>query len=37
MLIATKNWLNLRAERKLKGSNATAVQIDGGCSPATHA
>ncbi|MDD4928706.1 MAG: electron transport complex subunit E [Gallionella sp.] len=37
MLIATKNWLNLRAERKLKGINATAAQVDGGCSPASHA
>lgn len=36
MLIAGKNWLNLRAERKLKGENATIVPVDGGCSPAMH-
>jgi len=36
MLIAAKNWLNLRAERKLKGANATIVPIEGGCSPAMH-
>jgi len=36
MLIAAKNWLNLRAERKLKGSSATIVSVDGGCSPAMH-
>jgi electron transport complex protein RnfE len=37
VLIAGKNWLNLRAERKLRGSNATIVPVDGGCSPASHA
>ncbi|MBI3479469.1 MAG: electron transport complex subunit E [Nitrosomonadales bacterium] len=36
MLIATKNWLNLRAERKLKGANATITPVDGGCAPAAH-
>jgi len=36
MLIAGKNWLNLRAEQKLKGSNATITPVDGGCAPAAH-
>lgn len=36
MLIAAKNWLNLRAEQKLKGSSATITPIDGGCAPAAH-
>jgi electron transport complex protein RnfE len=36
MLIAGKNWLNLRADRKVHGSNATIVPVDGGCSPAMH-
>jgi Na+-translocating ferredoxin:NAD+ oxidoreductase subunit E len=36
MLIAGKNWLNLRAEQKLKGSSATITPVDGGCAPATH-
>jgi len=36
MLIAAKNWLNLRAERKVHGSNATIVPVEGGCSPAMH-
>jgi electron transport complex protein RnfE len=36
LLIAGKNWLNLRAERKLK-SNATMPPIQGGCSPASQA
>ena len=36
MLIAGKNWLNLRAERKLRGSDATIVPVSGGCSPAMH-
>ncbi len=35
LLIAGKNWLNLRAERKLK-SNATMPPIQGGCSPASQ-
>lgn len=34
MLIALKNWLNLRAERKLHGANATIVPIEGGCTTA---
>lgn len=36
LLIAGKNWLNLRNERKLKGSKPTVTPVDGGCSPATH-
>jgi len=36
MLIAGKNWLNLRAEQKLKGSRATVAPADGGCAPAAH-
>jgi electron transport complex protein RnfE len=36
LLIAGKNWLNLRAEQKRKGAAATLTPIDGGCSPATH-
>ena len=36
MLIAAKNWLNLRAEKRLKGASATIVPVDGGCSPAMH-
>jgi electron transport complex protein RnfE len=36
MLIAGKNWLNLRAERKLHGASATIVPVNGGCSPAMH-
>ena len=36
MLIALKNWLNLRAECKTHGANATIAPIEGGCSPATH-
>ncbi|MGB8078412.1 MAG: electron transport complex subunit E, partial [Gallionella sp.] len=36
MLIAGKNWLNLRAEQKLKGANATVAPVDGGCAPAAH-
>jgi electron transport complex protein RnfE len=36
MLIAGKNWLNLRAEQKLKGTSATITPVDGGCAPATH-
>jgi electron transport complex protein RnfE len=31
LLIAGKNWLNLRAERKLKGSRAIVVPVNGGC------
>ena len=36
MLIAGRNWLNLRAEQKLKGSSATITPVDGGCAPAAH-
>lgn len=36
MLIAGKNWLNLRAEQKLKGSSASVAPVDGGCAPAAH-
>ena len=36
LLIALKNWLNLRAEQKLKGSSAIITPVDGGCAPATH-
>jgi electron transport complex protein RnfE len=36
MLIAAKNWLNLRAEQKLKGANAPIRPVDGGCAPAMH-
>ena len=34
-LIAWKNWLNLRAQRK-SNNPVAAAPIDGGCSPATH-
>ncbi len=34
MLIAGKNWLNLRAERKLKAT--TVAPVEGDCTPATH-
>ena len=36
LLIAGKNWLNLRQEQKLKGSKASITPIEGGCSPASH-
>ncbi|WP_435627302.1 electron transport complex subunit E [Candidatus Ferrigenium straubiae] len=36
LLIALKNWLNLRAERKVHGANATVTPTEGGCSPAGH-
>jgi electron transport complex protein RnfE len=36
LLIASKNWLNLRTERKLKGVNASVAPVQGGCSPAVH-
>ncbi len=36
LLIALKNWLNLRAERKAHGANTTVAPVEGGCSPATH-
>ncbi len=31
LLIATRNWFNLRAARKQHGSNATVAPVDGGC------
>ena len=34
LLIAMKNWLNLRAERKALGANAAVTSIEGGCSTA---
>lgn len=34
LLIAMRNWLNLRAERKAHGANATVTSIEGGCSTA---
>ena len=37
LLIAAKNWLNLRAERKVHGTDATVTPVEGGCSPAAHA
>jgi len=37
LLIATRNWMTLRAERKVNGTNATLMPIAGGCSPAVHA
>ncbi|MDX8379338.1 MAG: electron transport complex subunit E [Gallionella sp.] len=36
LLIALKNWLSLRAERKVHGADATLVPVDGGCSPRAH-
>jgi electron transport complex protein RnfE len=36
MLIAGKNWLNLRAEQKMKSSSATIMPVDSGCAPAAH-
>ncbi len=35
LLIAGKNWLNLRAARKRR-SGALAIPIEGGCTPAAH-
>lgn len=37
LLIAGKNWLDLRAARKQHGSAATIVPIDGGCGVTHHA
>src|SRR3989304_8123524 len=34
MLIALKNWLNLRAEQKDHGENATVAPVEGRCSAA---
>ena len=36
MLIAGKNWLNLRSAQKFKGSNATFTPVDGGSPPVAH-
>ncbi|OFZ67330.1 MAG: electron transport complex subunit RsxE [Betaproteobacteria bacterium RBG_16_56_24] len=36
MLIALKNWLNLRAEQKLKDSSAANAPVDGGRAPAAQ-
>lgn len=36
LLIAGKNWLELRAARKLHGDAAAITPIDGGCGPAGH-
>ena len=36
LLIAGKNWLNLRAEQKRAGTNTPFTPIEGGCSPAVH-
>jgi electron transport complex protein RnfE len=35
-LVAGKNWLNLRKERKARGAQATTTPIDGGCTPSMH-
>lgn len=34
LLIAMRNWLNLRAERKAHGTNASVTPVEGGCSTA---
>lgn len=34
LLIAWKNWLALRAERKVHGADATIIPVEGGCSTA---
>lgn len=34
LLIAMRNWLSLRAERKARGATATIIPIEGGCSTA---
>lgn len=36
LLIAGRNWLTLRAERKAREANAAVVPVEGGCSPASH-
>lgn len=37
LLIAGKNWLNLRAEqKKAQGKPVTLAPVDGGCAPAAH-
>ena len=36
LLIASKNWLKLREERKARGDSATVTPVEGGCTPAMH-
>lgn len=36
MLIALKNWLKLRAERKARGANVPVTPFEGGYSPVSH-
>ena len=36
LLIAARNWLNLRAAQQASGTDAKVAPIEGGCSPATH-
>jgi len=36
LLIAARNWINLRAEQKRGGTAAVPAPIEGGCSPAMH-
>lgn len=36
LLIAGRNWLNLRAAQKRQGPTAVPAPVDGGCSPAMH-
>ena len=36
LLIAGRNWLTLRAERKTRGAGAAIAPVEGGCSPDTH-
>jgi electron transport complex protein RnfE len=36
LLIAGKNWLNLRNARKTKGAQAKIATVEGGCAPAAH-
>ncbi len=35
-LIAGKNWLNLRKERKARGGSAMVMPVDAGCAPSSH-
>ncbi|MDD2721379.1 MAG: electron transport complex subunit E [Gallionella sp.] len=37
LLIATRNWLTLRATNKSNSSDAVYVPVEGGCTPASHA
>ena len=36
LLIAGKNWLKLREERKAHGDSVTVTPVEGGCTPAAH-